>query len=316
MKNMEQAFDLQFFGVEFLGENIDTTIEPEGTPAPEGQPEPEPSPEPSENSFTNVDPKTLPPELQATYKSLQADYTRKTQEAAPYRKFAEQTGLGVDDLQRVLTEYNQFSNMLQNNPAQLVQALLQQGRISKDQAAQMLGLETKPNKEPDLSGNPYAGDEDLQTYLNAQMQKALGEAVKPYQQKIGELEKWKQSREQTEQQQKVQEFKSSIEQKFNQLKEAYPDLDENKLWQEARRLTLPPEDADLAVVKAYGGLDKFLEAQKKRWSQERVDDRIKDADSVPRLPSGAPAVTSPKEPENFNDLKEELLSLAKAKNKS
>ena len=320
MNKLEQAFNLQHFGgVEFLGENIDTTPETpgEGTPSPEGQPIAEPPQAPKDDSFTSVDPNTLPPELRATYKSLQADYTRKTQEAAPYRKFAEQTGMNVEDLQRVLAEYNQFSNVLQNNPAQLVQALFQQGRISKEQAVQMLGIEP-PKKEPgiDLSDNPYAEDKDLQTFLNAQLQKALGEAVKPYQEKIGALEQWKQAREQAEQAQKVSQFKTTIEQKFNQLKEKFPDIDENKLWQEARRLTLPPEDADLAVIKAYGGLEQFLETQKKKWAQERVDDRIKDSDSVPRLPSGPPVVTSPKEPETFNDLKEELLNFARAKNKA
>ena len=319
MSRLEQAFDLQYFGVEFLGETIDPTPETpgEGTPSPEGQPIAEPPQAPKDDSFTSVDPNTLPPELQATYKSLQADYTRKTQEAAPYRKFAEQTGMGIDDLQRVLAEYSQFSNVLQNNPAQIVQSLLQQGRLTKEQAVQMLGLEP-PKKEPgiDLSDNPYAEDRELQTFLNAQLQKALGEAVKPYQEKIGALEQWKQSREEAEQAQKVTQFKTTIEQKFNQLKEKFPDIDENKLWQEARRLTLPPEDADLAVIKAYGGLEQFLETQKKKWAQERVDDRIKDSDSVPRLPSGPPVVTSPKEPETFNDLKEELLNFARAKNKA
>ena len=319
MSRLEQAFDLQYFGVEFLGETIDPTPETpgEGTPSPEGQPIAEPPQAPKDDSFTSVDPNTLPPELQATYKSLQADYTRKTQEAAPYRKFAEQTGMGIDDLQRVLAEYSQFSNVLQNNPAQIVQSLLQQGRLTKEQAVQMLGLEP-PKKEPgiDLSDNPYAEDRELQTFLNAQLQKALGEAVKPYQEKISALEQWKQSREEAEQAQKVTQFKTTIEQKFNQLKEKFPDIDENKLWQEARRLTLPPEDADLAVIKAYGGLEQFLETQKKKWAQERVDDRIKDSDSVPRLPSGPPVVTSPKEPETFNDLKEELLNFARAKNKA
>lgn len=324
MSKLEQAFDLQFFGVEFLGEDINTgELTPEtpaqieeGTPPTEGQPAAEPS-QPKEDSFTSIDPNSLPPELQATYKSLQADYTRKTQEAAPYRKFAEQTGMGIDDLQRVLAEYSQFSNVLQNNPAQIVQSLFQQGRLTKEQAVQMLGLEP-PKKEPgiDLSDNPYAEDRELQTFLNAQLQQALGEAVKPYQEKIGALEQWKQSREEAEQAQKVTQFKTTIEQKFTKLKEKFPDLDEKKLWQEARRLTLPPEDADLAVIKAYGGMEQFLDAQKKKWAQERVNDRIQDSDSVPRLPSGPPVVTSPKEPETFNDLKEELLNFARAKNKT
>lgn len=44
---------------------------------------------PVEESFSSIDPKTLPPELQALHKSLQADYTRKTQAAAERMKQVE-----------------------------------------------------------------------------------------------------------------------------------------------------------------------------------------------------------------------------------
>lgn len=45
---------------------------------------------PVEEQFSNIDPKTLPPELQAVYKNLQSDYTKKTQSVADTRKKAEQ----------------------------------------------------------------------------------------------------------------------------------------------------------------------------------------------------------------------------------
>lgn len=44
---------------------------------------------PAEESFSSIDPNTLPPELQAAYKSMQADYTKKTQSIAEFRKKAE-----------------------------------------------------------------------------------------------------------------------------------------------------------------------------------------------------------------------------------
>jgi hypothetical protein len=44
---------------------------------------------PVTDSFTDVDPQTLPPELQTKYKSMLADYTRKTQSIADVRKKAE-----------------------------------------------------------------------------------------------------------------------------------------------------------------------------------------------------------------------------------
>jgi len=44
---------------------------------------------PAEESFSSVDPKTLSPEMQAIYKSLQSDYSKKTQSIADVRKKAE-----------------------------------------------------------------------------------------------------------------------------------------------------------------------------------------------------------------------------------
>lgn len=44
---------------------------------------------PAEEQFTTVDPSTLPPELQAVYKNLQADYTKKTMSVADIRKKAD-----------------------------------------------------------------------------------------------------------------------------------------------------------------------------------------------------------------------------------
>lgn len=60
------------------------TVETQSGQATEGQSAP------AEESFSNIDPKTLPPELQAVYKNLQSDYTKKTQSVADVRKKAEQ----------------------------------------------------------------------------------------------------------------------------------------------------------------------------------------------------------------------------------
>lgn len=44
---------------------------------------------PAADQFSNIDPETLPPELQAVYKNLQADYTKKTQSIAERTKKAD-----------------------------------------------------------------------------------------------------------------------------------------------------------------------------------------------------------------------------------
>lgn len=63
-----------------------------GTPQPTGEQAKPETPEQgalTPEGFTAIDPKTLPPELQALHKQLLGDYTRKTQDIADVRKRAE-----------------------------------------------------------------------------------------------------------------------------------------------------------------------------------------------------------------------------------
>lgn len=60
-----------------------------GTPDQNGQAATQAQSAPAEESFSSVDPNTLTPEMQAVYKSLQADYTKKTMSIADVRKKAE-----------------------------------------------------------------------------------------------------------------------------------------------------------------------------------------------------------------------------------
>lgn len=62
---------------------------PQGTPSQSGSATPQAQSAPTTDTFSNIDPKTLPPELQDIYKNLQADYTKKTQSIAEVRKKAE-----------------------------------------------------------------------------------------------------------------------------------------------------------------------------------------------------------------------------------
>lgn len=85
------------------GNSGTAVVEPAGQAAPSGQTAPvstgisdqngqaaTPAQSASvEESFSSVDPKTLPPELQAVYKSMQADYTKKLQPIADMKKKAE-----------------------------------------------------------------------------------------------------------------------------------------------------------------------------------------------------------------------------------
>lgn len=61
-----------------------------------------------EESFTKIDPKSLPPELQAIHKSMLKDYTQKTQEISEYRKKADtyDTLMGNDSFTKLIDLVN------------------------------------------------------------------------------------------------------------------------------------------------------------------------------------------------------------------
>lgn len=72
-------------------EQVNNPTEPNETATPtSGQATTPVAVQPEENFATSFDPKTLAPELLPVYKSMQGDYTRKTQEIAEVRKRAEE----------------------------------------------------------------------------------------------------------------------------------------------------------------------------------------------------------------------------------
>jgi hypothetical protein len=112
----------------------------------------------TEDSFTKLDPSTIPAELRPYYDSMQADYTRKTQEAAPYRKLAEETGLDVDGLRSSAELYSALQDPTQivEFHKELTDALVAQG-LSPAQAAQAATehvTSTVAGGEEDLSLDP------------------------------------------------------------------------------------------------------------------------------------------------------------------
>lgn len=71
--------------------------------------------QPEAESFTGFDPNTLPEDLQNVYRSMQADYTRKTQEIAELRRYNDSLSeLGVDPNEAV--NIVDFFRRLENDP--------------------------------------------------------------------------------------------------------------------------------------------------------------------------------------------------------
>lgn len=80
-----------------------------GTPEPTPVAQVVPDVQEQVESFTQLDPTTLPQELQDYYKSMQADYTRKTQELAGQRKQYEEYG-DFDSVKQKIEFFNRFDS--------------------------------------------------------------------------------------------------------------------------------------------------------------------------------------------------------------
>jgi len=101
--------------MESIGDTLEGTPAPaeptnqvpaETTATPEGETQEAAATDAPDSAFTKLDPNTLPPEVRPYYDSMLSDYTRKTQEAAPWRKLAEETGVSsVDDLRSAAELY-------------------------------------------------------------------------------------------------------------------------------------------------------------------------------------------------------------------
>ena len=97
----------------------------ETTATPEGQATEETATD-APDSFTKLDPNALPPEARPFYDSMLADYTRKTQEASPWRKLGEELGVSSPDEFRQAAElfaYLQDENNVREFAARLNEAL-------------------------------------------------------------------------------------------------------------------------------------------------------------------------------------------------
>lgn len=111
----------------------------------------------AEEQFTDVDPKTLPPELQALHKQLQSAFTKKTQ--------------GIADLKKKAEYYDQLAA-----DEEVLQFLDQRSRRGKETT------EDKP--EPLVSEQEYAEALSSPEGFSKVMQAMLQKAMQPLQQKV------------------------------------------------------------------------------------------------------------------------------------
>lgn len=87
---------------------VESNLPVQEAPAPEGTEQSEAATDDAPDSFTGLDPNALPEELQPYYKSMQADYTRKLQQASPWRSLGEELGVDSPDSIREAVELYTF----------------------------------------------------------------------------------------------------------------------------------------------------------------------------------------------------------------
>lgn len=215
---------------------------PEGTPSPtpgpyrneQGQfatpPQPEVAPPadpaPAEEAFTNVDPNSLPPELQGIYRSMQADYTRKTQEVAEYRRLASEMGVDPQQLQSAVEVYNNLQdprNWL-DYYTELGQALENYGLMPREDA----GYEGEGYEQP------QAGLPSLDQFPQDPELAPIRQAYDALSQEVQELRAEQEQRRQAEQQEQLRNLVFGEMQRqeaiIRQQNPSYDDQDINAIW--------------------------------------------------------------------------------------
>lgn len=155
-----------------------------------------------EESFSRVDPATLPEELQTIYRSMQADYTRKTQALAEQRKQFEQFGGDLASLQEAaalrarLADPNEWVNLYNELQGALTEYnLLDAGDdfsgMPADPGVQMpdLGAIDDPDLAPFQSAFQALQGQVEQLQSQLEYQRQAEQAEQQYNAILGELQR-------------------------------------------------------------------------------------------------------------------------------
>jgi hypothetical protein len=256
----------------FMGENAETpqSVTPPSVESQETQGDAGASSE--ETSFTQINPEDLPDELKHIYKSMQADYTRKTQEAAPYRRLAE---AGVDPNDAIQSV--QFLYELNNNP-EFQQAVYD--RLAAQYQAQGASPQEAAQQAAADVSNAVAEDDDLDL---------LPPSVREKLSRIDEIDAWVR---QQEEERELLQLEAQLTNQEMAIRQANPEYTEGDLdW--IRRLGF-----------AHGG-DLMAAADSfKTLKQELVSGYVNQKTSVNTQTSATPATGHSETPTKFESLEE------------
>jgi len=233
------------------------------------------------DSFTNINPNDLPPELQGMYKNMQADYTRKTQEIAPYRQLGD-----IDQVQQAIG----FLDALANDPQtqyQLYSALNQHlggiGLIEEQ------GNANVPTPGAEFTEPEYGLDDDEYTDPH----------IAELERRVQELDQWRNVQLQTQQQEQaysqIGDYLSNQEQNIRQSNPAYKQEDMDAIYHLGHAT-----QGDLFAAQ------KMYEEMKQRVMGSYLDQK----GSVPAGVSPPSATGHGQQPHGFTDLYDPQLDAA------
>jgi len=241
--------------------------------------EPDKSSEASEPSFTDIDPKTLPPELQKTYKNLQAGFTRKMQELAEQRKSIEQ--------ERKFNEaWRPFQEAYNTDPA--IRARVDKALEMAEEAAIESGATTPDEFAAFLEKYDPADHETLKS-LKATIEKTVTSKFER------ELSALKQELSKTVGQVdgvKMEQLRRDAEVEARKFEKKYPDWRENLTPRQQKIFHLElMERPDATPAEIYEEIVSEFESLSKKAESQTLDKLIERANKKPTKPS-LPKATS------------------------
>lgn len=163
--------------------NLNSVQETTEEPAKESEPEVEPTEvepkvktEDTQEPFTKFNPDELPAELKGVYKSLQADYTRKTQEAARIRKESEQR---IEALEKQLSELAQPSKPVEQTQEDALKTVVKQELESeKVSSFREKAIQDYEAADPRLKMDSDTYDKPTDLYVGQEMDERLDAHIK------------------------------------------------------------------------------------------------------------------------------------------
>lgn len=125
----------------------------------------------NQESFTKINPEELPEELKGTYKSLQADYTRKTQEIAKIRKESDER---IAKLEEQLESLKQPETPRQKTHQEQLQAVIKQEiEATKESEFKQTAVREYEQADPRLQLDAETYDKATDLFVGQEMDDKL-----------------------------------------------------------------------------------------------------------------------------------------------